>query len=255
MSLTVALIPFSLDNYIFFFEDPTTKLTCAVDPGSSQALVEYLTHNNKQLDFILNTHHHHDHIGGNLELKSKYNCTIIGNANDAQRLPGIDIQVKEGDTVNIGETGFSIISVDGHTIGHIAYYNEENHLLFCGDTLFSVGCGRLFEGTPKQMLESLNKLKVLPDQTKIYCAHEYTLANIDFALTLEPNNKALKSYKQIAEKLRQNHKPTIPTDIKTQKQVNPFLRPDSKEIKHTLFMEASNPLETFTKTRQLKDRF
>ena len=181
-----------------------------------------------KLDFILNTHHHLDHIGGNLKLKQKYNCKIVGNKHDSDRIPGIDIFLEEGDTFSLGNSKCSVIEVSGHTNGHISYFFKEDLALFCGDTLFSLGCGRLFEGTPSQMVNSLNKIRSLPDETKVYCAHEYTKA------------------KNI---------PTVPSLLKEEKRLNPFLKFDDPGFIKSIGMEFNSSEENFGKIRRLKDVF
>ena len=176
----------------------------------SGPVIETLEDENLSLDFILNTHHHLDHVGANLELKKKYGCKIIGSERDSSRIPGIDIKLNEGDFFEIGESKCKIFDVSGHTEGHIAFYFKKENLIFCGDTLFSLGCGRLFEGTPLQMVQSLLKIRSLPDNTKIYCAHEYTLNNANFALSLDPSNKKLKAKVQEIKIKRSRNVPTIP---------------------------------------------
>ena len=209
----------------------------------------------KKLDFILNTHHHLDHVGANLELKKRYNCEIVGNKKDKDRIPGISICLTEGEKLKIGDAECKVIEVSGHTVGHISFYFEKENLIFCGDTLFSLGCGRLFEGTPEIMVESLLKIRSLPNQTKIYCAHEYTLKNAEFALSLEPENKIIKKkMKQIKEK-RFNGLATVPSLLGEEKVLNPFLRFDDQSLRLSLGFEKLSNIESFRKIREMKDDF
>ena len=199
--LEIKQIPVLNDNYIYLIIDSETKISACIDPALSEPVINLLEKENLSLNYILNTHHHCDHVGANLDLKKKYDCKIIGNKKDSSRIPGIDIKLDEGDFFEIGSSRCSIIEVSGHTNGHVAYYFKEENVIFCGDTLFSLGCGRLFEGTPQQMVQSLLKIRSLPDDTKIYCAHEYTLNNANFALSLERKTESLKK-KLLIFKLR-----------------------------------------------------
>ena len=215
--LNVKQLPVLNDNYVYLIIDEITQTTACVDPAISGPVIETLEDENLSLDFILNTHHHLDHVGANLELKKKYGCKIIGSERDSSRIPGIDIKLNEGDFFEIGESKCKIFDVSGHTEGHIAFYFKKENLIFCGDTLFSLGCGRLFEGTPLQMVQSLLKIRSLPDNTKIYCAHEYTLNNANFALSLDPSNKKLKAKVQEIKIKRSRNVPTIPCFLEMRK--------------------------------------
>jgi hydroxyacylglutathione hydrolase len=208
-----------------------------------------------RLTHILNTHHHFDHAGGNEALKKQWGCTVVGAANDAERIPGIDVGVADGDRFPFGSTSALILEVPGHTVGHIAYYFEEDGIAFVGDTLFALGCGRLFEGSPAQMWSSLGKLMALPDDTVVYCAHEYTQANARFALTVEPGNPALRRRSEEIDKLRAAGKPTVPTTIGLEKATNPFLRPDSENLRETVGMAEGDLVAVFAETRRRKDSF
>ena len=190
--LEIFQFPVLNDNYIYLIIDAKTGKTACIDPATHEPVIEKLEQLDKKLDFILNTHHHWDHVGANLKLQKKFKCEIVGNEKDKKRIPGISIFVNEGDKFKLGDSVSSVIDVSGHTLGHISYYFSKESLIFCGDTLFSLGCGRLFEGTPNVMVESLLKIRSLPNNTKIYCAHEYTLSNANFALSLEPENEKLK---------------------------------------------------------------
>jgi len=207
------------------------------------------------LTHILNTHHHRDHAGGNLELKEKTKCTIVGPRADAARIPGIDIQVGEGDVYEFGNFKAVIYDTPGHTRGHIVYHFAEERCAFVGDTLFAMGCGRLFEGTPDQMWDSLQKILQWSDDTKIYFAHEYTQTNCRFAMTVEPGNVELMNRSVEIDKLRSLNKSTIPTILGNEKKTNPFLRPDSKDLHKTINMIGKPTVEVFSRIRELKDHF
>ncbi|MEJ2089218.1 MAG: hydroxyacylglutathione hydrolase, partial [Gammaproteobacteria bacterium] len=202
-----------------------------------------------------NTHHHFDHAGGNEALKAQWGCVVVGAANDASRIPGIDVKVADGDTYQFGNHAARILEVPGHTTGHIAYYFADDGVAFVGDTLFALGCGRLFEGTPQQMWTSLKKLMALPDDTIVYCAHEYTQANAAFALTVEPGNEALLARSAEIDRLRAEGIPTVPTTIGLEKATNPFLRPDSANLRTTIGLQDAELVDVFAETRRRKDRF
>lgn len=256
MSLQIDVLPVLDDNYIFILTCTISGVTAAVDPATFDDVDKFIATNGGRLDYILNTHHHFDHVGGNLRLKEKYGCMIIGSGEDARRIPGIDRLVSEGDQFEVGSAVGRVIGVDGHTVGHISYYFGADQALFCGDTLFSMGCGRLFEGTPATMWQSLSKLRDLPDNTQVYCAHEYTKANGKFALTVEPDNVALVAYcAEVAEK-RRAMIPTIPTNLGREKQVNPFLRADQTAVRLGLGCPpGAAPSEVFAALRSRKDNF
>lgn len=252
------------DNYIWSIENNTQ--VAIVDPGDAEVCIHYLETHQKILNTILITHHHADHTGGIKQLlayckQKQWPITIYGPANE--KIPYCDSKLVENDCVNLPSLGiaFRVIDLPGHTLGHIAYFkdDENNPLLFCGDTLFSGGCGRLFEGTAKQMLTSLTKLKNLPEHTKVYCAHEYTQANLNFALIVEPNNKDLINYNEKVNKLREANQATIPTSIKVEKMINPFLRSHLPTIQNSAVAFNSstqaNSLDTFTTIRRWKDQF
>jgi hydroxyacylglutathione hydrolase len=201
------------DNYSYLIYEKLTNKVSIVDPSEFEACNKIIQKYGK-LDFILNTHHHFDHVDGNLQLKKKYKANVLGFANDKDRIPGIDILLKENEKFKIGNLEFKVIFIPGHTKGHIAYFFEKEKILFSGDTLFSLGCGRVFEGTHKQMFESLNKLKSLPKETKIYCGHEYTKRNLEFCIKYDLNNKLLKKKEKLINLQLKNSLPTIPTSIK-----------------------------------------
>ncbi|MDZ7684663.1 MAG: hydroxyacylglutathione hydrolase [Gammaproteobacteria bacterium] len=242
-SLEVHQFPCLNDNYGYLLHDPDSDLTAAIDTPEVDPINRALEQKGWKLTHILNTHHHFDHAGGNEPLKAKWGCTIVGAARDAKRIPGIDVRLEEGDTYTFGNHDAQIFDVSGHTIGHIAYYFAEDGLLFCGDALFAMGCGRLFEGTPAQMWNSLQKLRDLPDDTVVYCAHEYTQANAKFALSVEPQNDALQARAREVEALRADDRPTVPSTIGVEKATNPFLRPMSEDLQSTIGLAGADLVE------------
>ena len=247
--LIIKQIPVLNDNYLFLIYDRNTKQSGCVDPAVSAPVIYELEKENIGLDYILNTHHHLDHVGANLDLKKKYGCKIVGNQKDSKRIPGIDIMLSEGDIFKFGESTCEILEVSGHTNGHIAFYFKEDNCIF------SLGCGRLFEGSPQQMVESLNKIRSLPDNTKVYCAHEYTLNNANFALSIDPNNGLLKKkISEIKDKRSQNI-PTVPMLLSEEKKLNPFLNFDNKEFIERIGLENVSSTDNFRIIREMKDKF
>ncbi|HMB74054.1 MAG TPA: hydroxyacylglutathione hydrolase [Gammaproteobacteria bacterium] len=243
------------DNYGYLLHEPEHELTAAIDTPDAEVIARELEVTGWRLTHILNTHHHGDHAGGNLELKSRTGCQIIGPGGDAARIPGIDRGVGDGDTIEFGDSVIEVFETPGHTSGHIVFLLREARIAFVGDTLFSLGCGRLFEGTPAQMWNSLQKIMAWPQDTQLYCAHEYTLANGRFAKTVEPHNEALASRLAEVEALRARAQPSIPSTLATELQTNPFLRPDSAELRGVLGMPDASTVEVFARTRALKDAF
>ena len=252
--MKIEIIPCLSDNYSYLIFEKKTNTVSIVDPSEFDAC-DKIIKKYKKLDFILNTHHHADHVDGNLTLKDKYNCKILGFDLDKDRIPGIDILLRDKQKQNIGNLEFEIIFIPGHTKGHIAFYFRKEKIVFTGDTLFSLGCGRIFEGTQKEMLNSLNKIKNLPPDTKIYCGHEYTKSNLNFCLTYDPNNTFLKEREiDVLKKLKSNQ-PTIPSTLGEEIRTNIFLRCNDPEIKSTLGLNDSSEVEVFSKLRDLKDTF
>lgn len=243
------------DNYGYLVHDPVTGQTATIDTPEVGPIMEALKERGWQLTHILNTHHHYDHAGGNEELKKLTGCTIIGPRGEQEAIPGIDRAVGEGDIVELGSKRARIIDVPGHTRGHIAYSFDAEHVVFVGDTMFALGCGRLFEGTPAQMWSSLSKLMALPDDTTVYCAHEYTQSNARFALSVEPQNKALQARARLIEEKRARGEWTVPTTIAMEKATNPFLRASSPDLRATLGMVNASDVEVFAETRRRKDNF
>ncbi len=253
--LQIQQIPCLSDNYIYLVHEPVQNLTAVVDPAEAAPVFETLAKHGWTLTHILNTHHHPDHVGGNLELQSATGCAIVGPAADAARIPGIAHQVADGDTFSFGAAQAKILDVPGHTRGHIAYWFAEDHALFCGDTLFALGCGRMFEGTAPQMWHSLSKLRDLPGDTRVYCAHEYTQSNGRFALSVEPGNAALVARMAGIDGLRAQALPTVPSLLKDEVATNPFLRPESPELQALLGLVGAPLHEVFGATRARKDSF
>lgn len=243
------------DNYGYLIHDRDNDLTAAIDTPEVNPINRALAEKGWRLTHILNTHHHFDHAGGNLALKEKWGCTIVGSKSDASRIPGIDVKVGDGDTYQFGDHTARVFDVSGHTIGHIAYYFADDAMLFCGDALFALGCGRLFEGTPAQMWTSLQKLRNLPDDTAVYCAHEYTQANAKFALSVEPQNQELQARSKEIDELRSAGKPTVPSTIGLEKATNPFLRPMSDDLQNNIGKKGADLVEVFAETRRRKDNF
>jgi hydroxyacylglutathione hydrolase len=255
MTIEVHQFPCLNDNYGFLIHDPQTGATATIDTPEVVAINAALEEKDWQLTHILNTHHHFDHAGGNEELKERWSCTVVGADNDAARIPGIDVRVADGETYEFGSVHADVLEVPGHTSGHIAYYFAADGVAFVGDTLFALGCGRLFEGSPQQMWTSLQKLMALPDETIVYCAHEYTQSNAAFALTVEPGNPALIARAQQIDELRSQNIPTVPTTIGLEKSTNPFLRPMSDNLQATVGMEDADLVDVFAETRRRKDHF
>lgn len=253
--LEVHMFPCLEDNYGFLVHDPASGFTACVDTPEVEPIMRALQETNWQLTHILNTHHHFDHAGGNLEIKEKTDCVIVGPRKEAPRIPGIDIQLGHGDMYLFGNHEMTILETPGHTSGHVIYYFAGSNLAFVGDTLFALGCGRLFEGTAAQMWTSLQLLLELPDETTVYCAHEYTAANARFALTIEAENPQLVQRAAEIKSLRDAGTPTIPTTIGLERQTNPFLRPDSPAIRATVGLPDSSDTEVFAEVRSRKDRF
>ena len=253
--MDIEIIPCLNDNYSYLIKDDQTNTVAIIDPSEFGPCDEKINQKYKKLDFILNTHHHFDHVGGNTELKKKYSSKILGFEKDKKRIPSIDVLLKDDQEFRIGGLNFRTIFIPGHTLGHIAFYLEKEKIVFTGDTLFSLGCGRIFEGTYQQMFDSLNKIKSLPGDTEIYCGHEYTNNNLEFCLKFNPNNNYLKEKEKIIKAKIKDKKPTIPTTIKEEIQTNIFLRYDDLDVKNTLNLKNAPDLEIFKKLRDLKDNF
>jgi hydroxyacylglutathione hydrolase len=239
--MKIQIIPCLKDNYSYLIIDEKKNIACVIDPSEADPIIEYLENKKIDLKFILNTHHHYDHVGGNKKLKERYSANVIGFKEDKERIPEIDILVSDHETWIYENFEAKIIHIPGHTLGHICYYFYKEDSVFTGDTLFSLGCGRIFEGTYSQMFNSLKKLKALPKETKVFCGHEYTKQNSRFCITHDKNNEKLKAKIDNINLKLKDGLPTIPSTIEDELECNIFLR--------------SNNIETFIKLRDLKDNF
>ena len=239
--MEIKIIPCLQDNYSYLIIDNKKKIACVIDPSEANPIIEYLETNKIKLKFILNTHHHYDHVGGNQILKKKYGASVVGYKGDKKRIPEIDILLNDQETWVHEDFEAKIIHIPGHTLGHICFYFHKQKSVFTGDTLFSLGCGKIFEGTYSQMFDSLMKLKALPQNTKIFCGHEYTKQNSIFCMTHDKNNKKLKAKIIDIEIKLKDGLPTIPSTIKDELECNIFLR--------------SGNVNAFSKLRDLKDNF
>jgi hydroxyacylglutathione hydrolase len=243
------------DNYGVLLHDPATGATAAIDAPEAAPIEAALKATGWKLTDILVTHHHADHTDGIMALKAKYKCRVVAPAAEAAKIPGVDETVREGDKVKVGNLSANVIETPGHTLGHIAYWFHADKLAFVGDTLFSIGCGRVIEGTPAQMWQSLKKLRDLPDDTRIYCGHEYTAANIKFALTVDKDNAVLAARAAQVERLIAEGAPTIPVTIGDEKLANPFLRADAADLACDIGMAGKPAVEVFTDIRARKNKF
>ena len=239
--MKIEIIKCLQDNYSYLIIDKNNLKACVVDPSEASPIINFVEKKKLKLIYILNTHHHYDHVGGNLELKRKYNSKVIGFKEDKKRIPGIDILVEDNQIWNEDNFEAKIYHVPGHTSGHIAFHFFKEKKLFIGDTLFSLGCGRIFEGTNEEMFNSLNRIKKIPDDTEIYCGHEYTLQNSKFCLSHDSTNLNLKNKILEIERKLKNGLPTMPTFLKD-------------ELKCNIFLKAED-VESFSKLRDLKDNF
>jgi hydroxyacylglutathione hydrolase len=240
MPLEIELLPILGDNYCYLLREPSAGVSAVVDPGTDGPVAKRLEALGRGLDWILITHHHADHTGGNVALKERFGCRIAGPAAEAEKVPGIDLKLAEGDRFTLGAETAAIIATPGHTQGHISYHFPDSQALFCGDTLFALGCGRLFEGDAATMFKSLAKLMALDDATRVYCGHEYTASNARFALTVDGGNPDLVARAREIEALRAANQPTIPSSIGLERSTNPFVRAKSAA--------------EFGRFRELKDR-
>jgi hydroxyacylglutathione hydrolase len=243
------------DNYGVLLHDPQTGATAAIDAPEAAPVEAALKTTGWILSDILVTHHHHDHTGGITELKQRHRCRVVAPAGEAGRIPLVDQTVRENDSARVGSLEGRVIETPGHTAGHIAYIFAADKLAFVGDTLFSIGCGRVIEGTPEMMWRSLLKLRALPDDTRIYCGHEYTQANIRFARTVEPDNKSLAAREKAVEQLRAANKPTIPSTMGEEKAANPFLRADLPELAAQVGLTGKPAAQVFAEIRERKNNF
>jgi hydroxyacylglutathione hydrolase len=249
------LFPCLTDNFGVLLHDPDSGATAAIDAPEAAAVEAALASTGWRLTDILVTHHHSDHTAGIAELKGHHKCRVVAPRNEAQRIALVDETVGEGDVVHVGALSGRVIETPGHTAGHISYFFPADKLAFVGDTLFSIGCGRVIEGNAEMMWHSLLKLRNLPDDTRFYCGHEYTAANIRFAKTIEPNNKPLAARAEEVAQLLAAGKATIPATIGAEKAENPFLRADVAEVAKTVGLAGSPPWKVFAEIRERKNRF
>ncbi len=255
MPLELRLFLCLRDNYGVLLHDSVSGATASIDAPEAAPVEAALAEAGWRLNDILVTHHHGDHTAGIEPLKQHYACRVVAPAREASRIPQVDIPVREGDTVQVGSLVATVLETPGHTNGHIAYWFKSEGVAFVGDTLFSVGCGRVIEGTPEMMWRSLAKLRDLPNETKIYCGHEYTAANVRFALTVEPDNAALRARAEEVSRLSATGEPTIPTTIGAEKAANPFLRADVPALAAAVGLPNAPPAQVFAEVRGRKDRF
>ena len=253
--IDISIINCLSDNYSYLIKDKKTNLVGVIDPSNFREVDQKVSQTYKKLDFILNTHHHSDHVGGNIDLKKKYNSKIICSSYESDKIPDADIKKSDGEKFTFGEINFEVLHIPGHTLGHIAFYSEKANIIFTGDTLFSLGCGRIFEGTFEQMFNSLEKIKKLKKNTMIYCGHEYTASNGKFCISIDKNNEILKKRIQDVKNKNEKKIPTIPVTLGDELETNIFLRSDDEKIKNNLKMNNSSKLEVFIKLRNLKDKF
>lgn len=252
--LEVELLPVLTDNYVYLLRDPATGTSGVVDPGVAEPVLRRLAELDRGLDWALITHHHGDHIAGLAELQAATGCRAIGPRADSARIPGLNVTVGDGDEVRFGAQRVVVRETPGHTRGHVSYWFPDGQALFCGDTLFALGCGRLFEGDAAAMWRSLSTLAALPDATRVFCGHEYTLGNARFAIGIDPDNKALALRAKEIEVLRERGAPTIPTTIGAEKATNPFLRAGDPALRRHLGLTHASDVEVFGEIRRRKDQ-
>jgi hydroxyacylglutathione hydrolase len=242
------------DNFGYLIHDPETKATASIDAPEAGPVIAALEREGWTLTDILITHHHHDHVGGVAELKRKYQCRVVAPHDKTTTIADADLRVAHGDVIKVGNLMTRVLETPGHTLDHISYVFDGEKALFAADTLFSIGCGRVFEGTYPMMWDSLLKLRALPDDFKLYCGHEYTASNVKFALTVEPDNTALKARAEEVTRLRAENKPTIPVTLGEEKKANVFLRADEPAVAQKLHMKGADAVEVFRELRERKNK-
>lgn len=255
MPLEIFQFPCLSDNFGVLLHDAETGKTAAIDAPEASAVLNALAQKNWKLTDIFTTHWHADHVDGNMALKEEFNCVITGPKSEAAKIPGIDKTVTGGDSFEFSGSRFEVIDCPGHTLGSISYFLPAEKVLFAADTLFALGCGRLLEGTPDDMWSSLTKLMKLPDDTAVYCGHEYTLSNAKFALTVDPDNAELVARSERIKDMRARGEATLPTTMALEKRTNPFLRPHDAKIRRLLGMEAATDAAVFAEIRHRKNIF
>ena len=254
ITLDIHKFPCLNDNYGYLVHERYSGETAAIDTPDAEKYLAEAARMGWTISHILNTHWHPDHAGGNLRIKEQTDCTIYGPAGEADKIPGIDVKLSEGDIVEFGRAPAHVLDVPGHTLGHIAYHFADQGVAFVGDSVFALGCGRVFEGTMDMMWNSLTKLKALPPETMLYCAHEYTQANARFAVTVDPDNEDLREYARWIDERRAEGLPTVPTRLNKELRTNPFLRVDDPALQAAMG-HPGDAVETFAEIRGLKDRF
>jgi len=255
MTADIRLIPCLKDNYAVLVRDPASNTVALVDAPEAGPIIATLDAEGWSLDLILITHHHHDHTGGIAALVERYHPEVVAPAAEAARIPNVTRTVREGDHVAVGALDAAVIETPGHTLGQVNYFFEGERLLFSGDTLFALGCGRVIEGDPAMMWHSLDKLRALPDDTRIYCGHEYTAANAKFALSVDPDNAGLQRRATEVDQLRAAGKPTVPSLMGEERTINPFLRGDDPIIARNVGLAGADPARVFTEVRERKNHF
>jgi len=255
MALEIHLVPCLKDNYAYLLHEPASGETAAVDPSEAAPLLAAAGARGWKLSHILNTHHHWDHTGGNLALKEATGARIVGPAADRDRIPGIDVALDEDECFRLGDRAALVLFIPGHTRGHIAFHFADDQAVFCGDTLFALGCGRMFEGTAPQMWSSLCKLRALPAPTRVYCGHEYTQANARFALTVDRDNPDLAARAMAVDAARAAGRPTVPSTMAEERATNPFLRADQPALAAAVGLPGGDPADVFAAIRLRKDQF
>src|SRR3546814_5743639 len=251
----IEIVPALSDNYIYIAHDPQTGATAVVDPAEAQPVLDALARRGWTPTHILNTHHHADHTAGNAEIKERFGLPSVGPRADAARIPDRDVAVGDGDTWTVGSQTAQVFDTPGHTSGHISFWFPDSDALFCGDTLFALGCGRMFEGTPEGFWNSLLKLRALPDSAQVYCGHEYTQSNARFAVTVEPDNAELAARARQIDAMRAEKRRTVPSGLGEEKRTNPFLRADLPEVQAAVGMPGADPSAVFGEIRRRKDSF
>ena len=253
--LEIFIINALSDNYVYLLRNEEKNITSVIDPGEAEPVIKFLKNKSWQLDEVINTHHHHDHIGGNKKLLDIYKSKLIAPSYEKNRISNIDIVVSDNETINITGISTKVFHTPGHTLGHVCFYMPEEKCLFSGDTLFYLGCGRVFEGTMNQMWTSLLKLKSLPEDTSVYCGHEYTLSNMKFANYIDTNNALLNKISLEIKNKREKGLPTVPFNLGIEKRINPFLRADDDNFIKSVGLSSINATESFEEIRLKKDSF
>ncbi len=253
--LKIYIISSLSDNYVYLLRNDEKKITSVIDPGEADPVIEFLNKKKWHLNEIINTHHHNDHIGGNDKLLEVYKSKLIAPSYNKNHISNVDIYVSENENLDIAGVFTEVIHTPGHTLGHVCFYMPEEKSLFSGDTLFYLGCGRVFEGTMDQMWTSLLKLRCLPDDTAVYCGHEYTLSNMKFAQYFDTNNALLNKVSLEIKNKREKGLPTVPFNLGVEKKINPFLRADDDNFLKSVSLGGNNATETFCKIRLKKDSF